>query len=103
MGSHGVSRTSGAHTRLGSLDFLVTTDGMLARALAPVRPPRSASLDAVVEALEELLPHASEARAPRGNQLLVFNYARLECQLPVFLGPSRPRRTYVTSLFVPVS
>jgi hypothetical protein len=45
------------------------------------------SLDAVVEALEELLPHAPEARAPRGNQLLIFNYARLECQLLVFSGP----------------
>jgi hypothetical protein len=62
-------------------------EGGLAGALAPIQPPHSTSLDASVEALERLQLHASEARAPRGNQPLNFNYARLECQLPVFLGP----------------
>jgi hypothetical protein len=67
MASHGVGWTPGAHVRSRSLDFLVTTDGMLARALAPVWPPCSASLDAIIEALEELQPHAPKAHAPRGN------------------------------------
>ena len=45
----------------------------------------------IVEALEELQLHALEARAPRSNQLLNFDYGRLELQLDAFLGP-RPTR-----------
>jgi hypothetical protein len=41
----------------------------------------------VVEALEELQLHALEVHAPRSEQLLNFDYERLECQLAVFLGP----------------
>jgi hypothetical protein len=41
----------------------------------------------VVEALEELQLHALEVHAPRSEQLLNFDYERLERQLAVFLGP----------------
>jgi hypothetical protein len=75
MASHGVSWTTGAHTHLGSLDFLITMDGMLAWSPALVRPSCFSSLDTIVEALEELQPHALEACASNGNQLLDFNYA----------------------------
>jgi hypothetical protein len=47
----------------GSLDFFVTTEGELARAPAPIQPLCSASLEIVVEALEELQLHALEVRA----------------------------------------
>jgi hypothetical protein len=39
----------------------------------------------IVEALDELQLHALEARAPRGDQLLDFDFGRLEHQLAVFL------------------
>ena len=37
--------------------------------------------------LEELQLHALEAHAPRSDQLLGFDYGRLECELGDFLGP----------------
>jgi hypothetical protein len=61
MASHGIDWTPSVHVRFGSLDFLTMTDP------APVRPPRSASLDAAVEALEKLQLHTPEAHAPGGN------------------------------------
>jgi hypothetical protein len=78
MASHCVSWTPGAHVRFESLDFFVTTEGELARAPAPVQPPCSTSLDAVVEALEGLQLHAPEVHAPGSNQLLDFDYEWLE-------------------------
>jgi hypothetical protein len=69
MASHGVSWTLGAHVHFGSLDFLITTDRMLARASAPVQPMRSVKIDAIIKDLEEL-----QLRAPRGDQLLNSNY-----------------------------
>ena len=78
MASHGVSWVLGAHVRFRNLDFIVTTEGELAQVSAAVQPLHSASLDAIVEALEELQLHAPEARAPRSNQLPNFNYERLE-------------------------
>jgi hypothetical protein len=73
--------------RSKNLDFLITVEGELARPPAPVQPPRSASLDAIIEALEKLQLHASEAHASEGNQLLDFNYGWLKHQLTIFLGP----------------
>jgi hypothetical protein len=87
MANHGVSWTSDAHVHFGSLDFFITAEGELAWAPTPVQPLRSAGLDTVVEALEELRLHSSEARIPRSNKLLDFDYERLERQLIVFLGP----------------
>ena len=55
--------------------------GQLAMATTIVRPLHS------TEALEELQLHALEARAPGSNQLLDFDYRRLEHQLGAFLGP----------------
>jgi hypothetical protein len=46
-----------------SLDFIVTTEGELARAPTP-QAPRATSLDAVIRALEELCLGALEACAP---------------------------------------
>ena len=75
--------------RFGDLDFIITTEGELAMAPAAVQPLHSAGLNAISKALEELQLHAPEAHASRGNQLLGFNYGRLEHQLDAFLG-SRP-------------
>ena len=70
-----------------SLDFFVTAKGELARAPAPIHLLCSTGLNTTVEALKELQLHASEARAPRSDQLLDFDYGRLEHQLDAFLGP----------------
>jgi hypothetical protein len=48
------------------------------RASALVQPSCSISIDAAIEALEELPLHAPEARAPGDDQLLNFNCGRLE-------------------------
>ena len=65
MASHGVSWVLGAHVRFRNLDFIVTVEGELAMAPAAVRPLRSASHNAITEALEELQLHAPEAHAIR--------------------------------------
>jgi hypothetical protein len=67
MASHGVSQTLSAHACSKNLDFLITTEGRLARAPTPTQPPCFASLDAMVDALEKLQLHALEAHAPEGN------------------------------------
>ena len=79
MASHGVSWVLGMHVRFGDLDFIVTTEGELTMALTAVRPLHSTGLDTIAEALEELQLHALKARAPRSNELLDFDYERLEC------------------------
>ena len=73
--------------RFEDLDFVVTVEGELAMAPAAVRPLHSVGLKAIIEALEELELPTSEARAPRSDQLLNFDYRRLERQLGAFLGP----------------
>ena len=78
MASHGMSWVLGAQVHFGDLDFIVTTEGELAQAPAAVQPLHSAGLDAIGEALEALQLHAQGARAPRGDQLLDFDYGRLE-------------------------
>ena len=90
MASHGVSWVPGAHVCFGSLDFFVIVEGEPARAPAPVQLLCSTGLDATVEALEKLRLHALEARAPRSNHLLSFDYGRLERQLDAFLGLPEP-------------
>ena len=87
MASHGVSWVPGVHMRFGNLDFIITMEGELAQVPAIVQPLHSASLNAIAKALEELQLHAPEARAPRSDQLLGFDYGRLERQLSAFLGP----------------
>ena len=87
MASHGVSWVLGAHVRFRNLDFIIMTEGELAQAPAVVQPLHSTSLDTIAEALEELQLHAPEARAPGSDQLLGFDYGRLERQLDAFLGP----------------
>ena len=87
MAINGVSWVLGAHVRLESLDFFVTTEGELARAATLVQLLCLTSLDTTIEALKELQLHASEACAPGNDQLLGFDYGRLERQLGAFLGP----------------
>ena len=87
MASHAVSWVPGVHVRLGSLDFIVTTEEELAQAPTIVQPLHSADLDTIAEVLEELQLHAPEACALGSNQLLGFDYWRLEHQLGAFLGP----------------
>jgi len=41
----------------------------------------------IAKVLEELQLHALEAHTPRSDQLLGFDYGRLERQLNAFLGP----------------
>jgi len=64
MASHDITWVPGTHVRFEDLDFIITTEGELARAPAVIQPLHSAGLDAIIEALEELQLHALEARAP---------------------------------------
>ena len=97
MASHNVSWVPGTHVRFESLDFIVTMEGELAQAPAAIQPLHSTDLDAIAEALEELQLHAPKAHAPGSDQLLSFDYGRLECKLDAFLGPDRPGRSYTAS------
>ena len=87
MASHNISWVPGAHMCFGNLDFIVTMRGELAQAPVALQPLHSAGLDTIVKALEELQLHAPEVHAPGSDQLLVFDYGRLEHQLGTFLGP----------------
>ena len=78
MASHGISWAPGAHVRFENLDFIVTAEGELAQAPVAVQPLHSIGLDAITEALEELQLHAPEVHTPRSEQLLGFDYGRLE-------------------------
>ena len=73
--------------RFENLDFIVMTEGELAQVPAAVQPLHSAGLDTIAEALEELQLHAPEAHTPGSDQLLGFDYGRLERQLGALLGP----------------
>ena len=81
MASHNVSWAPGTHVRFGDLDFIVTTEP------TAVQPLHFGGLNAIVEALEELQLYAPEAHAPGCDQLLGFDYGRLERRLSAFLGP----------------
>jgi hypothetical protein len=39
MASHGIDWTPSVHVRFGSLDFIVTMEGELVRAILPVQSP----------------------------------------------------------------
>jgi hypothetical protein len=64
--------------RFRSLDSFITTEGELAQAPTPIQSLRSANLDTFVEALGKLQLHAPKAHAPRSDQLLNFDYERLD-------------------------
>ena len=78
MANHNLSWVPGVHVRFGNLDFIIPTEGELARVPAAVQPLHSTGLDVIIEALEELQLHAPEAHTPGTNQLLCFDYRRLE-------------------------
>jgi hypothetical protein len=100
MAGHGISWILGVHVRFVTLDFVVTMEGELVQALAPAQPPLTIGPDAIDEALEELHLDAPKARAPGCDQLLDFDFGRLEHQLAVFQNSIHPRRTYITSPFL---
>ena len=50
----------------------------MAQVPSAIQPLHSTSLDAIAEMLEELQLHAPKDRAPRSDQLLSFDYGRLE-------------------------
>ena len=87
MASQGISWAPSTHVRFGNLDFIVTTEVELVRTPVVVQPLHSTGLDAIAEVLEELQLHTPKAYAPGSNQLLGFDYRRLEHQLGAFLGP----------------
>ena len=87
MSSHGVSWVPGTHVRFENLDFIVTTERGLVQAPTAIQPLHFTGLDTIVKALEELQLHAPEAWIPGSDQLLGFDYGRLERQLGAFLGP----------------
>ena len=66
------------HVRFGNLYFIITMESELAQVPAAVQPLHSIGLDSIAEAFEELQLHAPEARAPGSDQLLGFDYGRLE-------------------------
>jgi hypothetical protein len=53
----------------------------------PAQSPPLTGLDTIIEALEELQLSALDAHALEHDQLLDFNFRRLEHQLVVYLGP----------------
>jgi len=65
MASHGISWVPGAHVRFGDLDFIITAEGELTRALVVVQPFHSTSLDSIAEVLEQLRLHATGGPLPR--------------------------------------
>ena len=87
MASHGIGWVPSMHVCFRNLDFIILMEGELVQVPTTVKPLHSAGLDAIAEALEELQLHAPEARAPGSDQLLGFDYRRLEHQLGAFLGP----------------
>ena len=64
MASHNITWVLGAHVRFGDLDFIITTEGELARAPIVIQPLHSAGLDTNPDSLEELQLHSLEAHAP---------------------------------------
>ena len=54
MASHNVSWVLSMQVRFGILDFIVATEGELARAPTPIQRLRSTGLNAIIEALEKL-------------------------------------------------
>ena len=78
MASHGVSWVPGVLVCFGNLNFNVMTEEELVWVPVVVQPLYSAGLDAIAEAVEELQLHAPEARTPGSDQLLSFDYGRLE-------------------------
>ena len=78
MANHGISWVPGAHMHFGSLNFVITMEGELAQAPTITWLLHSTSLDAIDKAFEELRLHAPEACAPESDQLLNFDYGRLE-------------------------
>ena len=66
------------HVRFGNLDFIVMMEGGLVEAPAAIQPLHITGLNAIAEALGELQLHALEACTPRSDQLLGFDYWRLE-------------------------
>ena len=78
MASHNLSWVPSAHVRFGDLDFIITMEGGLVQAPTTVQPLHFIGLDAIAEALEELQLHSREAHALGSDQLLGFNYGRLE-------------------------
>jgi hypothetical protein len=73
MAKHDIDWTPSAHVCFRSLDFIVTTEGELARALTPQTPPAT-GLDTIAGALEELRLSAPKARVPECDQLLDFDF-----------------------------
>jgi hypothetical protein len=53
--------------------------------VCPISSPTG--LDTIIRALKELQLSALEARAPERDQLLDFDFERLEHQLAMYLGP----------------
>ena len=97
MANHDISWVLGTHMRFGSLDFIITMEGELAWAHAPIQLLCSISLDVHVKALKKLQLHAPESHVLGSDHLLGFDYGRLEHQLDAFLGP-RPSREDVRCL-----
>ena len=87
MASHNINWVLGTHVCFGNLDFIVTMEGELLWAPVVVQPHHSTGLDTIAKVLEELQLHTTEALASGSDQLLGFNYGRIERQLGAFLGP----------------
>jgi hypothetical protein len=53
----------------------------------PIKSPPLTSLDEIIEALKELQLNAPKACASERDQILNFDFGRLEHHLTVYLGP----------------
>ena len=91
MANYNLSWVPCAYVRFRDLDFIIKVEGELAMAPAAIQPLPFVSFNAIAEVFEELRLHAPGVRAPGSNQLLDFDYGRLERQLDIFLGPQPSR------------
>ena len=64
--------------RFDNLDFIISTEGELAQVPAAIQTLHSTGLEVIAKVLEELQLHAPEARTLESDQLLGFDYGRLE-------------------------
>ena len=67
MANHNVSWVPGAQVCFEDLNFIIMTEGELARASTTVQPLHPTSLNVIAEALEELQLHAPKARASESD------------------------------------
>jgi len=87
MASHDIAWVPRVIIHLGTLDFVVTVDGGLAR-VPPQQQPRTDDVDAVIESLGELRLDALENRTPEQPQSTETDAEQLVSSSFAYAGPN---------------